>query len=197
MKPETKAAVAQILADKLDRPLTLAEQQPQTTLDQLGLDSLDRMELTLAVEQRFGFSGDQVPANLGQFWALAQGLAEREPQKPPPPAWFRPAGDDGHLGIEGDTLAEAFVTRALAHPNDVAAADDLTGVLTYERLLVGALTLSRRFAVYPPKTSACCCRHRSPVRWPSWLCTWPASCRSCSTGPPARPTWPTPPGPWA
>jgi len=149
VKPETRAAVADILADKLGRPLTDAEQKPETTLDQLGLDSLDRMELTLHVEQRFGFSGDQVPANLGQVWALAQGLVEREPQKPPPPTWFRPASDEGPLAILGDTIGEAFVARALANRRDVAAADDLAGVLTYERLLVGALTMARRFARLP------------------------------------------------
>ena len=34
------------------------------------------MDLMLQVEQQFGFSRRQVPANLGQFWALAQGLVE-------------------------------------------------------------------------------------------------------------------------
>jgi long-chain-fatty-acid--[acyl-carrier-protein] ligase len=146
IKPETRTAVAHILADKLGRPLTTAELKPDTTLDQLGLDSLDRMEVSLAVEHHFGFTGDQVPVNLGQLWALAQGLVEREPLRPVPPTWFRPAASDGPLAALGNTLAGAFVARALAHPRDVATADDLAGVLTYERLLVGALTLSRRFA---------------------------------------------------
>src|SRR5439155_9150746 len=47
--------------------------------------------------------------------------------------------------ISGTTIAEAFVARALAHPSDVAAADDQTGVITYGRLLAGTLTLSQRF----------------------------------------------------
>jgi long-chain-fatty-acid--[acyl-carrier-protein] ligase len=146
---ETKAEIAQMLADKLDRPLTPAEQGPETTLDQLGLDSLDRMELNLAVEQRFGFTGDQVPANVGELWALAQGLVERGPPKPAPPEWFRPPSDQGHLSILANTIAGAFVARALANLRDVAAADDLAGVMTYERLLVGARTLSRRLAALP------------------------------------------------
>jgi long-chain-fatty-acid--[acyl-carrier-protein] ligase len=149
VKPETKDAVTELLTEKLRRPLTPAEQGPETTLDQLGLDSLERMELGLAIEQRFGYSGDQVPATLGELWALAQGLIEREPPKPPPAAWFRPSSDEGPLEVKGDTLAEAFVARALANRRDVAAADDLAGVLTYERLLVGALVLSRRFAALP------------------------------------------------
>lgn len=148
IKPETKEAVAQILADKLGRPLTADEQKPQTTLDQLSLDSLDRMEVTLAVEQRFGFSGDQVPTTIGQLWALAEGMIEREPPKPPPATWFRPASDTP-MTVLGESIPEAFIARALASSNDIAAADDLSGVLTYERLLVGVLTLSERFAALP------------------------------------------------
>ncbi|HXG12505.1 MAG TPA: AMP-binding protein [Gemmataceae bacterium] len=149
VKPETKTAVAEILAHKLHRPLSPEEQKPDTSLDQLGFDSLDRMEVTLAIEQRFGFSSDQMPATVGQLWALAQGLVEREPPRPPPPEWFRPLSDEGPLTALGDTIPEAFVARALANPKDVAAADDLSGVLTYERLLVGTLVMSRWLAVLP------------------------------------------------
>jgi long-chain-fatty-acid--[acyl-carrier-protein] ligase len=148
VKPETREEVAHILADKLGRPLTDDEKRPETTLDQLGLDSLDRMELTLTVEQRFGFSGDQSPATVGQLWALAQGLVERGPAKPPPQEWFRPPSDD-KAEIVGDTIAEAFVRRALANPKDVACADDLAGAMTYEKLLVGARTMARRFVSLP------------------------------------------------
>ena len=42
---------------------------------QLGLDSLDAMEVTLAVEQRFGFTGEQVPTTLGQLLGAGGGLA--------------------------------------------------------------------------------------------------------------------------
>jgi len=149
VKADTKAAIAELLADKLSRPLTETEQQPETTLDQLGLDSLDRMELALTVEQRFGFSCDEAPVTIGEFWALAQGLIERGPPKPAPPAWFQPANECGALEVLGNTIGEAFVARALRNRRDVAVADDLAGVLTYERLLVGALTLARRFKRLP------------------------------------------------
>jgi long-chain-fatty-acid--[acyl-carrier-protein] ligase len=143
--PETRSAVNQMLADKLGRELNEPDARPDTQLDTLGLDSLDRMELTLHVEQRFGFRSDQSPATLGQLWALAQGLAQREPPKPPPPEWFRPPSQDGPLEALGDTIAAAFLERVFRSRKDVAAADDLAGVLTYERLLVGSLTLARRF----------------------------------------------------
>lgn len=149
VKPQTREAVNEILSQQLKRPLTEDEKKPETTLDQLGMDSLERMELSLAVEQRFGFSTDEVPANVGQLWALAQGLVERKPPKPPPPLWFQPPSDGGpHAGL-GDTIPAAFVARALANPKDVAVADDLAGVLTYERLLVGTLVMAKHFAELP------------------------------------------------
>jgi long-chain-fatty-acid--[acyl-carrier-protein] ligase len=149
VKPETRQAVAQILGDRLHRELAADELEPETPLDQLGLDSLDRMEVSLAVEQRFGFSGAEVPATVGQLWALAQGLVEKAPPRPPDPAWFHPPPSEKPPQIVGDTMAEAFVNRALASLGDVAAADDRTGVLTYERLLLGALLLARRLARLP------------------------------------------------
>jgi long-chain-fatty-acid--[acyl-carrier-protein] ligase len=149
IKPEVREAVLHMVADKLHRPLTDDEQKPETTFDQLGLDSLDRMELNLHVEQQYGFTSDQVPATLGQLWALAQGLVEKGPPKPPPAGWFAPLSGEGPLEILGETIPEAFVARAQRNPREVAAADDMAGVVTYEWLLTGALAMSRRFAALP------------------------------------------------
>jgi long-chain-fatty-acid--[acyl-carrier-protein] ligase len=145
--PETKAAVAQLLHEKLsDRELGPEWSEPTTTLDSLGLDSLDRMEVSLEIERRFGFHGEQVPVNVAQLWALAQGMVEKTAPKPPDPKWFVPPGDIGELRIEGDTVPAAFVNCALRHARDVVVADDLAGVLTFERMLIGTLLLARRFA---------------------------------------------------
>jgi long-chain-fatty-acid--[acyl-carrier-protein] ligase len=149
LRPETRTAVEEMVAEKLGRPLTDAERKPETPLDTLGMDSLDRMELSLDVERRFGFTGDQVPATLGQLYALAAGLAQRQPPRPPPALWFRPASDTRALELLGETVPEAFVTRALACPKDVVCADDRSGTLTYERLLTAALIMARRFALLP------------------------------------------------
>jgi long-chain-fatty-acid--[acyl-carrier-protein] ligase len=154
IKPAIREEIGHMIADKLGRPLTDDEMKPDTTFDELGLDSLDRMELNLHVEQRFGFTSDQVPLTLGQLWALAQGLVEKGPPKPPPPGWFTPrtsgAPSAGRfLEILGDTIPEAFVARAQMNPRDVAAADDMSGAITYERLLTAALAMSRRFAALP------------------------------------------------
>jgi acyl-CoA synthetase (AMP-forming)/AMP-acid ligase II/acyl carrier protein len=149
IKPEIREAVSHMIADKLGRPLGDDELKPDTTFDQLGLDSLDRMELNLHVEQQYGFTSDQVPATLGQLWALAQGMVEKAPPKPPPSGWFSPSSGDGVLEILGDTIAEAFIARAQRDPREVIAADDLAGTVTYERMLTAALTMSRRFAALP------------------------------------------------
>jgi long-chain-fatty-acid--[acyl-carrier-protein] ligase len=147
--PAVREEVAQILEDKLGAPLNGAAQEADTTLEQLGFDSLGRMEVALAVEQRYGFSCTEAPTTLGELWLLAQGLAEAAPPRPAPAEWFRPPTGNEPPEIHGDTLGAAFVHRALAHPGDVACADDQAGVLTYRRLLVGVLLLARRFRELP------------------------------------------------
>jgi len=148
LKPETRQAVEEMVAKRLKRPLP-AEATPQTTLDSLGLDSLDRMELALEVERRFGFHGEEVPTTLGQLYALAAGLVKKADPQPAPALWFKPLSGDLQPAILADTISAAFVERALHHPQDVAVADDRSGVLTYEKMLVGALLLSRRFRSLP------------------------------------------------
>jgi long-chain-fatty-acid--[acyl-carrier-protein] ligase len=51
--------------------------------------------------------------------------------------------------VIGETVPEAILNRVVWSPRDVAAADDLAGVLTYERLLTGAVTLAHRFRPIP------------------------------------------------
>jgi long-chain-fatty-acid--[acyl-carrier-protein] ligase len=147
--PETRTEVVQILERKLKRKLTNQERRPDMVLAQMGMDSLDRMDVTLEVEQRFGFSGEQSPATLGDLWLLGQGLVKKAATRPVPKGWFRDPSRDSKPEISGDTVVAAFVTRALAHPSDMAVADDQAGALTYGRLLAGAMTLARRFGDLP------------------------------------------------
>ncbi|WP_439630549.1 AMP-binding protein [Gemmata sp.] len=149
VKPSTKAAVAEALAHKLKRPLTDDENRAETTFAQLNIDSLEATEVTLEVEQRFGFTGDTVPTTVGQLWAIAAGLLDKGPPKPPPEVWFRPPSDTGPYRILGETVPEAFLNRALNNPDDVAVADDIGGALTFERLLVGSLAMAERFRALP------------------------------------------------
>ncbi len=146
VKPVTKEGVASLIEEKIKRPLAASENTADTTFMQLGMDSLDVMEVTLHVEQRFGFRGDTIPTTIGQLWGLAEGLLETAPPKPPPPGWFDEPTDPSPLTITGGTIPEAVLARAFAQSKDVIAADDLAGGVTYERLVVGAWAMSRRFA---------------------------------------------------
>ena len=143
IKPATIAAVNEIIEEHVGHPLSDEEKQAHVTFDDIGVDSLAGMEIALAIEDRFGFHSDRVPQTLGQLWALAEGLFT-DTQKtavPPPALWERP-GRGGPCDVLAETLGEAFVRRALLHPDDVVAADDVSGVLTYRRLLVGARLLA-------------------------------------------------------
>jgi long-chain-fatty-acid--[acyl-carrier-protein] ligase len=162
-RPETREAVLQLVSDRLKRPLTDAEQRPETRLDELGLDSLDRMELSLHVERQFGFTGEEAGETIGQLMALAEGRAKRKPPAPAPPAWSKPPSQTGLLAMQGDTVPAAFVEQALSRPRDIIVADDRSGALTGEQLLIGALMMSRRLkkvaapniGVLLPASAAC------------------------------------------
>jgi long-chain-fatty-acid--[acyl-carrier-protein] ligase len=145
VKPETKAIVAQFVEDKLKRPLAPDEANADATFLQLGMDSLDAMDVSLAVEQRFGFSSDIVPTTLGGLWAIAEGLTQNAPPKPPPAGWFDAPTDNTPLAILGETISEAFLNQAFARRKQVIAADDLAGGVTYEKMIVGAWAMSGKF----------------------------------------------------
>lgn len=145
IKPETKAAVAHLLEEKLKRPLAPDENTGDASLNQLGIDSLDAMDVSLAVEQRFGFGSDAVPATIGGLWALAEGLQQSAPPKPPPAGWFDPPADSAPLEILGETLPAAFLNQAVKRKGQVIAADDLAGGVTFEKMIVGAWAMSAKF----------------------------------------------------
>ena len=145
VKPATKQAVAEILQEKLKRQLAESENVPDATFMDLGLDSLDAMEISLNVEQRFGFTGDTIPSTVGQLWALAEGMLDNAPPRPAPAGWFVPSLDASPPSIQGPTIPAAILNQAFGHRRDVAVADDLAGAVSYEKLLVGAGAMSRRF----------------------------------------------------
>ncbi|MFI4876705.1 MAG: AMP-binding protein, partial [Blastopirellula sp. JB062] len=149
VKAETKRSVAEMLADHLGRDLEESENEPTTTLDALGLDSLERMDIALEMEREFGFRSNHVPTSIGEMWLLAEGrlAADENEEATIPKIWHAAAKDDAKTPQAlADTLAEAFVLRALERPGAVAAADQLSGVLTYRKLLTGVSLLAKRFA---------------------------------------------------
>jgi acyl-CoA synthetase (AMP-forming)/AMP-acid ligase II/1-acyl-sn-glycerol-3-phosphate acyltransferase/acyl carrier protein len=145
---ETLAAVDDMVEARLNRTLETQEKTAATPLDSLGLDSLDRMQLSLEIEQRFGFQAAAVTETMGDLYQLAAGRAANAASVPAqaPAAWTARRQHDAPAELLGNTIGEAFVRRCLASPNDVAIADPLAGVLTYRRMLVGASLMSRRIA---------------------------------------------------
>jgi acyl-CoA synthetase (AMP-forming)/AMP-acid ligase II/1-acyl-sn-glycerol-3-phosphate acyltransferase/acyl carrier protein len=152
ISPKTIRLVNELLAAHLKRELSPDELRPDTRFDAIGLDSLDRMELALTIENQFGFRSDTVVDTLGGLWALADGrlAAGAGAQKPAvaPPAWSQTSRSADRT-VLAETVAEAFVRRALAEPDAVAVADAMSGVLSHRRLLVAATLMARRFADYP------------------------------------------------
>ena len=146
IKPKTIGLVNDLLQAHLGREIPAEQLQPETTLEQIGLDSLDRMDLALKIEQQFGFRSNVVSPTLGGLWALADGQLSQASaeQAVAPKAWRKPKTNQDKPAILGETIGDAFVQRALAQMDDVAVADAISGVLSYRRLLVGAKLMSRR-----------------------------------------------------
>jgi long-chain-fatty-acid--[acyl-carrier-protein] ligase len=89
IRPATIRAVNEMVEERLKRPLAAEENSAQMLLEQLGLDSLERMDLALHIEDRFGFRSDRVADTLGELWALAEG--QLSTSRPQPHGAHRPA----------------------------------------------------------------------------------------------------------
>ncbi|MEI8368420.1 MAG: AMP-binding protein [Planctomycetia bacterium] len=152
--PKTIRLVNELVQGHLGRELDPGELTFDTTLEGIGMDSLDRMDATLKVEQQFGFHNAAVVNTLGELWALADGKLAGDRKEEPiavPVAWFAPPRSSAPPAVLAATVAEAFVRRALVAPTEPAVADRISGVLPSRRLLVGAMLMARRFAAWPEK----------------------------------------------
>ena len=152
--PKTIRLVNELVQGHLGRELDPGELTFDTTLEGIGMDSLDRMDVTLKVEQQFGFHNAAVVNTLGELWALADGKLAGDKKEEPiavPVAWFAPPRSSALPAVLAGTVAEAFVRRALLAPTEPAVADRISGVLPSRRLLVGAMLMARRFAAWPEK----------------------------------------------
>lgn len=91
IKPATIKAVNDLVEEHLGHPLDSDQQQADMALDRIGLDSLDRMDIALKIEDRFGFQSDHVAETLGELWALAAGQLTGGGERPPPvpQSWHR------------------------------------------------------------------------------------------------------------
>ncbi|MCA9199957.1 MAG: AMP-binding protein, partial [Planctomycetales bacterium] len=62
-----------------------------------------------------------------------------------PAIWQQAAKQDAEPTVLDDTIAAAFVKQCLASKDRAAVGDLMSGVLSYRRLLVGAMAMKRRF----------------------------------------------------
>ena len=155
--PRTIPLVNDLVASFIKRDLDAEEATATTRLEDLGLDSLDRMELALRIEQQFGFRSETVADTLGELWALADGkLTAAGPAEQPLAVskdWFaqsrEEAGHGNRRWLLADTVAEAFVLRAISRAALATTADGVSGILSSRRLVIGAELLARRFAAFP------------------------------------------------
>jgi len=146
IRPATRDAVHAFIEEYLGTSLSDEEKRPGNRLEQIGLDSIGRMDIALKIEDRFGFRSDRIADTLGELYALAEGLLTGSDEGPQsaPAAWNRPLTGMLSTDILAETLPAAFVRRALLHPGDVAVADRVSGVLTYRKFLVGTGLMSKR-----------------------------------------------------
>lgn len=155
--PGAISEVNQLLESHLNRPLDELHNSgginAETTLESLGLDSLDRMDVSLAVERQFGNACTTVPERIGQLWAMAQGLGSNSPSKITtlPKAWFQYPAEKTAPLVEGETLGEAFVLRAIQNLNQPIVNDQYSGMLNHRRMLVATRLLAKQFANLPDK----------------------------------------------
>jgi acyl-CoA synthetase (AMP-forming)/AMP-acid ligase II/1-acyl-sn-glycerol-3-phosphate acyltransferase/acyl carrier protein len=157
IKPKTIAQVNEIVQAHIGRHLSSDELTADTKLEAIGLDSLDRMDVALKIEQQFGFHSNSISSTLGGLWALADGQLGpgNDSIAAAPDAWLA-----GQLALERskltttpcvleETAAAAFVNRALLYLDRPAVADGTSGVLSYRKVLMAAGLMSKRFARLP------------------------------------------------
>lgn len=154
VKAKTIDHVNELLQTHLKRELTADELRAESTLESLGMDSLDRMDFALRIEQQFGFRSGQVVSTVGQLWALADGqlIGGAQAAVPVSTLWKRKTSPLGRAPeVLANTVGLAFVRRAQLNPSAVAVADRISGVLTFRRLLVGASLMADQLRNIPGK----------------------------------------------
>ena len=121
----------------------------------LGMDSLERMDLILWLEKEFGFTqpdvdslqtvGDAMLAAAGE--AVSSKLVEL---KPVPPKWFTRSSVTGRALIsEAETITESFLKQARRGPDRPCVVDQIAGLKTYRQLITGIMVMKEEIEELP------------------------------------------------
>lgn len=107
----------------------------------LGLDSLALVDLSLWLEQEFGFQQGYADSlrTVGDVWLAACGQAvasEPEELRTVGRRWFKAtSGDRRVFPPEGQSIIEVFLNQAKSHPDQIIVADQVSGEKTYRDLI--------------------------------------------------------------
>jgi acyl-CoA synthetase (AMP-forming)/AMP-acid ligase II/1-acyl-sn-glycerol-3-phosphate acyltransferase/acyl carrier protein len=120
----------------------------------LGLDSLTAAELVLWIEKEFGFPagtpeslvtvGDVVLAASGKGISAIESVLQG-----PSPAWTAQRGETRIVVPPGETITEVFLAQAARRPDGVILADQVSGEVTFRRLVLGLLLMTPRLRALP------------------------------------------------
>jgi acyl-CoA synthetase (AMP-forming)/AMP-acid ligase II/1-acyl-sn-glycerol-3-phosphate acyltransferase/acyl carrier protein len=127
-------------ATKFDPALQLARD--------LGMDSLKKLELLVWIESQFGISAKDPEAvrTVADVMHAAMGIFSSgtlQTLKPVPPLWFKSRAKERVTIPEGKTIPELFLKQAANDPKRAAVADQSSGVLSYERIILAVLVLRK------------------------------------------------------
>ena len=131
--------------DSLDANMSLG--------NDLGLDSVDLSEVLVWLAERFHATDVSITElnSVGAVMKIAAGTTSKldEEESPAPKGWTETGSRPGVIPPVGKTLGEAFLRSCERMGKSVAVADEMSGVLTYKRMKLGAIVMSKVIAQMP------------------------------------------------
>jgi len=138
-------ATARLVIEKIEALSGQQVRGEQRLANDLAMDSLTLMELSVWLEGEFGLPVDNIAAlqTVDDCILAAAGMilhATAPVIKPIPEKWFEDR--DGRLLLDGQaTITELFLAQAKRHPNRIVLADQLSGTRTYRQVMTAILAL--------------------------------------------------------
>lgn len=146
-----KKEIIQIIKEKFPEVAADETTNPNSELDSLGLDSIQRLELLIHLEQHFNFNATTVPNTLEDLYLLCSGKSEKSATIKTPREWTETFRNKAESEILGSTVLDSFILRVMKTPNQIAIVDDSSGLLTYRKLFLASLVISRILEKDPGK----------------------------------------------
>jgi acyl carrier protein len=136
----------------------------------IGMDSLSIMELAVWLEREFGMPVEDLESmqTVGDVVLVAcgQSLGTKTGKHTIHPSWFQREAQNA-LALSGhDSIAQAFLAKAKAHPDQAIVADQISGVKTYRQVVVATMVLQKKLRtiasptlgiMLPPSVGAALC----------------------------------------